>query len=197
MTEFGAHPSIACREFRRGFESAPANAAHAVACAACREWLERRQAVDSALRQLRESRHVAPAALRVRVERAGSPEVFVGSVLRHLDRRPAPAALDAAIQTALLDADGRARIPVAPSERAPGRLLRVGFALARRPAVKIAAIVTIAVGGALGIRHALRASERRALSDFELVRCNPEEIPTAIRSSLESLAGGIGGIRKG
>ena len=130
----------------------------------------------------------------MRVARVGAPEEFVGAVLRHLPPRPAPRELDDAVM-------GPDRILLTPTEFAltHKRMLssRQRFVLVRGPAFKLAAGLAVAVGGTLMIRDLLNTPKQRPDSNFVIVRCEPSQIPGPLQASLEFLAGGVGGNRKG
>lgn len=190
-------PELDCRTFRRRVESEAFGAAadvHSLTCATCREWLEARRSVESALSRLRAQRCDAPASLDNRVAAVGASAEFVGSILRHLAPRSAPAVLDWAV----LDPSGRALDPSLTSQGRRRFARSRGPSLLRsRPALRVAALLVAGVGLAWIAGELVGARRPKFTLRGNLVHRSLDEVPEALRASLDFLAGGVGGSRKG
>jgi hypothetical protein len=190
---------IECERFRRSLDEYAARESanegwvlltpHIGLCDACRELFDRRRQLIVALRTAAGAERVAaPDALALMNDRAGEPGEFVRLVFQHLEPRRAPAELDERVLAPGQIATSPASVPSAPI---------LAFGLSRRSLVRVAAALTVAAGGAIGVRTWLLNYGESDEPQLVIVRQDPSQIPVALRSSVETLAGGLPSVRKG
>ncbi|MBL8695030.1 MAG: hypothetical protein JNJ88_13125 [Planctomycetes bacterium] len=206
---------------------APLLRSHAQECASCREAWTRRSSLLDLLEGLSSVAPAVPAPeeLDARVSRVAEPEPFVRSVMCKMEPVAAPRELDAILAhlsspepfvravvrsaeplaaPAELDARVLTRLGARPARRMEfvlggavrlwERTVNPGVAVNPRVAVPLAAVVIAAVGLTLLLPWGNRAKAPQGLVFEER---SIADLPLALRSQAEFLAGAVPGSRKG
>ena len=168
---------------------------HRAECAACADSWERRAALLRFLGSSRLAPRNAPRELDARAARASDPEEFVRLLVRHLPAIEAPQALDELVLDPIRPFASPARPHPSPA-LSIRELLASPAVLLGSPALRLAAGLLVTAGAAyvasqLFVRHA------PVIPAHQITKVSADEVPPAFRSTLEFLAGGLPGSRKG